>query len=90
MGTTQALIFVLLFLLSCAGCNPNGTLRPDAPICTPLSSDRDHFECTDSRGDFKEPTGNIMGTTLDGYNVLENYLDELEKENRRLRRNCKN
>ena len=87
MGTWK--IVILLLLISCASCQPNGTRRPDSPICTPLSSDREQWECTDSRGDFKTPTDNVIGTTLDGYLVLEKYVDDLEIENRKLRRQCR-
>lgn len=81
-------LLLLAFLVGCAGCNPNGTRRPDVGICTPLSEDREHFGCTDSRGDYQEPTLNIIGTSLDGYVVLEKYLDDLERDNKRMRRLC--
>lgn len=86
MGTWKALIIFLA--VGCAGCNPNGTRRPDVPLCTPIS-DGGYFECTDSRGDFREPEVNIIGTTLDGYGVIEKYVDDLEIENRKLRKACK-
>jgi hypothetical protein len=80
-------LFLMFFLISCAGCRPNGNQRPDSPVCTPVV-DREYFECTDSRGDFREPVDNIIGTTLDGYLVLEGYVDQIEKENKKLKRLC--
>lgn len=91
MGTWKALTLTAFLVVGCAGCNPNGTVRPNSPLCTPLlggGNTATEFECTDSRGDFREPIVNVIGTTLDGYSVLEKYLDDLEKENKKLRRSC--
>lgn len=93
MGTWKALILTAFLVVGCAGCNPNGTRRPDSPLCTPVLNggrSADEFECTDSRGDFRVSVSDTIGTTLDGYAVLEKYVDDLEKENKRLRRSCEN
>lgn len=89
MGTWK--VIILLALIGCAGCNPNGTRRPDSPLCTPVfdgGTTVTEFECTDTRGDFRIPVGMVIGTSLDGYEILEKYVDDLEIENRKLRRAC--
>lgn len=83
------LIFAIFFILCTAASCPSKPGRPDAPLCTGLAEDPEHFECTDKRGDFKHPRLEIMGTTLEGYATMEDYVDSLELEVRRLRRECK-
>lgn len=82
------LVIIIVMLGVLSGCQTSGTRRPDAPLCTPLSSDREWWGCTDSRGDYNEPVDNLIGTTLEGYASLEKYVDDLERENRDLRRRC--
>lgn len=82
--TVCAIIFFIL-LVGCTACKPNGFPRPDSPLCTVTS---EHGECTDARGDYKEEHKNLMCTDLNGYLVLEKYVDDLEKEIIRLRRRC--
>lgn len=82
-------IFAIFFILCTAASCERKPGRPDAPLCTSLDADPDSFECTDQRGDFKHPRALIMGTTLEGYATMENYVDALELENRRLRRECR-
>jgi hypothetical protein len=78
--------FVLFItLVSCASCRPNGIPRPDSPTCTVAGG---VGECTDARGDYTLPERDLICTSLDGYLVLERYVDELEKEVIRLRRRC--
>jgi hypothetical protein len=71
-----------LLLASCSSCvrKPG---RPDIPVCTINSIDAD---CTDLRGDYKVSHGEILGTTIDGYGVAENYVDQLELRVRQLER----
>jgi hypothetical protein len=91
MGTWKALILTAFLVVGCAGCNPNGTRRPDSPLCTPIldgGNTASEAECTDLRGDYRVPIADTISTTLDGYPVLEKYVDDLEKENRKLRRSC--
>jgi hypothetical protein len=80
-----AFIAFFILVVGCSSCRPNGIPRPDSPLCTVTSLEG---ECTDARGDFTEPHSNLMCTTLDGYLTLEKYVDDLEKEVLRLRRNC--
>lgn len=85
LSTICAIICLVLVAVSCSSCNPNGIPRPDAPLCTVTNQ---HGECTDDRGDFFEKHQNLMCTTLDGYDAVELYVDNLEKEVVKLRRNC--
>lgn len=80
-----ATIGFILLLVSCSSCRPNGLPRPDAPLCTVTT---ETGECTDERGDFNLPHAQLLCTSLDGYTVMEKYIDDLEKEVIRLRRNC--
>lgn len=81
--------FIILILVGCSSCRPNGIPRPQAPLCTSLYAEPDMFECTIGERDITVPSKEIMGTTMDGYLLLEKYVDDLEKEVIRLRRTCK-
>jgi hypothetical protein len=47
------------------------------------------FACTDSRGDFEEDSIGIFGTTAQGYQDAEEYIDLIELENKKLRRRAR-
>lgn len=79
------LAFILL-VTACSSCQPNSFPRPDSPVCTVTEVSG---ECTDNRGDFNLPHGDLMCTSLDGYLNLEKYVDDLEREVIKLRRRCK-
>lgn len=74
-------------LIGCSACkSPNpGMKRPEVPVCF---TSEDGGECSGAAGDFHVDHNDIIGTTLDGYSAGEAYVDQLEKENLLLRRNC--
>lgn len=85
----RELSFVSIFLISISlvSCQSNPA-RPDAPICTALVDDLSVFECTDSTGVYRLDTIEVIGTSLDGYDKLQTYIEQIEQQNSRLRRRC--
>lgn len=77
------LIFAVFctLLASCSCIQKPG--RPDIPICTVTSVDA---QCTNAAGDFRTSHNDILGTTIDGYQIAENYIDQLELKVRELER----
>jgi hypothetical protein len=51
--------------------------------------DPETFECTNSTGVYPVPSLEIIGTELEGYEEISRYLENLERENKQLRRRCK-
>lgn len=47
------------------------------------------FECTNARGIYNVPSIDVLATDQDGYDALARYIENIEKENKRLRRRCK-
>ena len=47
------------------------------------------FECTNSKGVYPAPAIDVLATDQEGYDALARYIEELEKENRNLRRRCR-
>lgn len=80
-----ASIFLICTIL--AGCQSHPR-RPDAAICTAIIGEMDYFECTNSRGIFRVNAADVLATDQDGYEALQSYLEQVEKENKRLRRRC--
>lgn len=81
-----ALFVVALSLLVACSCRRKPG-RPNTELCLYLSESQ-IWECEDAFQHVRvEPNpGNLMCTTIDGYNVLESYVDAKEKRVRELER----
>jgi hypothetical protein len=80
------IIFAGFFILCTAASCVSKPGRPDSALCTVTEEGGD---CTNRIGDFKEPHHRLLCTNLEGYAMLEDYVDALELEVRRLRRECR-
>lgn len=78
-------IFLICTILASCQSHPR---RPDAAICTAIIGEMDYFECTNSRGIFRVNAIDVLATDQDGYEQLQRYIEEIEAQNKRLRRRC--
>lgn len=76
-------IFFLIFSLT-SSCIPKPG-RPAAPLCTVTSKEG---RCTNAQGNFTTDHSDLLCTTIDGYSVMERYVDTLELKIREYERRC--
>jgi hypothetical protein len=85
MRTAALFVVVLLLLVACSCRRKPG--RPNTELCLWLSESQT-WECEDAFEHVRVETnpGNLMCTTIAGYNTLEQYVDAKEKKVRELER----
>lgn len=87
MRTVILYVNVLLLCLACSTSCERKPGRPNAELCT-WQFERALWECEDTFNHVRieENPGNLMATTLDGYLLLEKYIDAKELKVRQLER----
>lgn len=82
-------VSVLSICLSCSTSCERKPGRPSSELCMWMS-EAGIWECEDAAGISRhEDAGNLMCTTMEGYALLERYVDAKEKQVRDLERRLK-